>query len=166
MWKQYEYAEGMYVVHKGKEMIFLRAAGPEELAGSLIHEATHRVGKSNKFRADDFVSEAVAEFAERDFYISLYHEGGPLAGQRPTSPHINNFLKWSDAELLADIEKRYYAAKSHLPPEKRGAFRNVANRTAEDIVKEVFDDIAADYATRFPPGPDRRRPTARRRRRR
>ena len=54
-------------------MIFLRAgAGPEDLAGELIHEATHRVGKANKFRGNDFMSEAVAEFAERDFYMTLY----------------------------------------------------------------------------------------------
>ena len=52
----------------------------EDLAGTLIHEATHRVGEANPLRLNDFMSEAVAEFAERDFYMTLYAQGGPLHG--------------------------------------------------------------------------------------
>ena len=148
LWKAYDYADGLFIADK--DMIFLRASSPDEVAGTLIHEATHRVGSANPFRGDDFISEAVAEFAERDFYNLIYSEGGPLAGKKPTSPHINNLIKWSDEELLANIEQRYYAAKKDLPPDKRGAFRNVLNRNADDILKEVFDDIAADYEKSLP----------------
>ena len=148
LWKAYDYADGLFVGEK--DVIFLRASSPDELAGTLIHEATHRVGSANPFRGDDFISEAVAEFAERDFYNLIYSEGGPLAGKKPTSPHITNLRKWSDEELLADIERRYYAAKKDLPPEKRDAFRNVTNRNADEILKEVFKDIAADYEKSLP----------------
>ena len=35
-------------------------------------------------------------------------------------------------------------------PAKRAKFKNVKGETAEDIVKEVFDDIAADFESRLP----------------
>ena len=91
----------------------------------------------------------MAEFAERDFYISLYHKGGPLEG-RPPSPKVKRMLDMDDAELLADIEQRYFDAKQGMDPAKRAKFKNVAGQTAEDIVKEVFDDIAYDYEARLP----------------
>src|SRR5262249_55009657 len=60
------------------------------------------------------MSEAIAEFAERDFYISLYHEDGPLAGRPVTSSRIKSFLAMDDAQLMADIENRYWKAKAKL----------------------------------------------------
>jgi hypothetical protein len=50
---------------------------------------------------------------------------------------------------LGDIEKRYYTAKG---APAAGRTRRVPQRhhTAEDIVKEVFDDIAADYEASLP----------------
>jgi hypothetical protein len=37
-----------------------------------------------------------------------------------------------------------------MAPDKRVKFKNIEDKTAEDIVKEVFDDIAADYEARLP----------------
>jgi hypothetical protein len=148
-WAKLSYADGFY--DPATDQIFLRAGkSSEELAGELIHEATHRVGTANPFRGNDFTSEAVAEFAERDFYISLYHDAGPLAGRPPATPKIQQFLEWDDQQLLADIEQRYFAAKQNMDPVKRAKFKNVEGKTAEDIVKEVFDDIASDYEARLP----------------
>ena len=59
-------------------------------------------------------------------------------------------LDMEDAELLKDIEKRYFDAKQGMDPAKRAKFKNVKGETAEDIVKEVFDDIAADFEARLP----------------
>ena len=95
-WKALSYADGFY--SQKKDMIFIRSGqSAEDLAGSLIHEATHRVGTANPLRGNDFMSEAIAEFAERDFYVSLYREGGPLAGRPVTSSRITNFLAMDDA---------------------------------------------------------------------
>ena len=135
---------------RGSDLIFLKGGkSGDQLAGELIHEATHRLGKANPLRGNDFTSEAVAEFAERDFYISLYHKGGPLEG-RPPSPKVKRMLDMEDSELLADIEQRYFAAKQNMDPAKRAKFKNITGQNAEDIVKEVFDDIAADYPAHLP----------------
>jgi hypothetical protein len=148
-WAKLSYADGIF--DRATDQIFLRAGkSSDELAGELIHEATHRVGRSNPLRGNDFTSEAVAEFAERDFYISLYREGGPLAGRPPATLKIQRFLEWDDQQLLANIEERYFAAKQNMDPAKRAKFLNADGKTAEDIVKEVFDDIAADYQARLP----------------
>ena len=96
------------------------------------------------------MSEAIAEFAERDFYISLYHEGGPLAGRPVTSSRIKSFLEMDEAQLMADIENRYWKAKANLPPEKRAGFLRDLRLTPDDIVKQIFEDIAADYKAKFP----------------
>ena len=147
-WAKLSYADGMY--DRGSDLIFLKGGkSGDQLAGELIHEATHRLGNANPLRGNDFTSEAVAEFAERDFYISLYRKGGALEG-RPPSPKVKRMLDMEDAELLADIEKRYFDAKQGMDPAKRAKFKNVAGQTAEDIVKEVFDDIAADFEARLP----------------
>ena len=54
------YAGGFY--SPKRDIVFIRAGNsPEELAGVLIHEATHRVGKANPLRGNDFLSEAIAE---------------------------------------------------------------------------------------------------------
>jgi hypothetical protein len=147
-WEKLNYAGGFY--DKGRDIIFMRSASAEEIAGGIMHEATHRLGNANPLRGNDFVSEAMAEFAERDFYISLYREGGPLAGRAPTSAHIRNMLDWDDQTLMLDIEKRYFDAKAGMAPEKRVFFLNVGKRTPEDIVNELITDIAADYKARLP----------------
>lgn len=147
-WARLSYADGMY--DRGSDLIFLKGGkSGDQLAGELIHEATHRLGKANPLRGNDFTSEAVAEFAERDFYISLYHKGGPLEG-RPPSAKVKRMLDMEDSELLADIEQRYFAAKQNMDPAKRAKFKNITGQNAEDIVKEVFDDIAADYQAHLP----------------
>src|SRR5262245_9194557 len=148
-WKALSYADGFY--SEKKDLIFLRSGNSaEDLAGSLIHEATHRVGTANPLRGNDYMSEAIAEFAERDFYISLYHEGGPLAGRPVTSSRIKSFLDMDDAQLMADIEQRYWTAKANLAPEKRAGFLRDLRMTPDDIVKQIFEDIAADYKAKFP----------------
>jgi hypothetical protein len=148
-WKALSYADGFY--SQKKDMIFIRSGqSAEDLAGSLIHEATHRVGAANPMRGNDFMSEAIAEFAERDFYVSLYHEGGPLAGRPVASSRIRSFLEMDDAQLMADIEQRYWTAKANLPPEKRAGFLRDPTMTPDAIVKQVFEDIAADYKAKFP----------------
>ncbi len=148
IWNDLSYADGFF--DKGVDIIFLRTKGStEDLAGALVHEATHRIGSANPMRGNDFMSEAIAEFAERDFYITLYSEGGPLAGQAPKSERIQQFLHWSDEQLMHDIEVRYFEAKKMLAPEKRVKFKNVANESPEEIVKSIFDDIAADYQKRL-----------------
>jgi hypothetical protein len=135
------------------DIIFMSGSSPEDLAGTLIHEATYRVGSANPLRGNDFMSEACAEFAERDFYMLLYGKDGPLKGAKPASSRIQKFLTWSDEQLMEDIEARYYTAKENLPPERRQSFLNLANKSAEDVVKEIFDDIAADYKKNLPKSP-------------
>jgi len=148
-WKKLSYADGFY--SDTKDLIFLRSGkSAEDLAGGLIHEATHRVGKANPLRGNDYMSEAIAEFAERDFYISLYHEGGPLAGRPVKSSRIKSFLTMDDAQFMAEIEDRYWKAKAALPPEKRAGFLRDLKWTPDDIVKQIFEDIAADFKARFP----------------
>src|SRR5262249_29946608 len=128
-----------------RDIIFLRSGSTsEDLAGGLIHEATHRVGQANPLRGNDFMSEAVAEFAERDFYILLYENGGPLQGAK-RSQRIDQFIKWSDEQLLENIEHRYFDAKKNMDPAKRLKFLNVSQSSADDVVKQIFTDIAADY---------------------
>lgn len=148
MWTKYAYADGFH--SKELDIIFLRPSGStEDLAGALIHEAMHRIGTANPVRGNDFMSEAIAEFAERDFYMTLYAEGGPLAGKAPKSARIQQFLSWSDEQLMHNIEVRYFEAKKHLSPMKRAKFKNVAGESADEIVKSIFDDIAADYGARL-----------------
>ena len=55
-----------------------------------------------------------------------------------------------DPQLMADIENRYWKAKANLPPEKRAGFLRDLRLTPDDIVKQIFEDIAADYKTKFP----------------
>ena len=87
LWEFATTADGFY--DQAKDIIFIRGGrSTEDITGTLIHEATHRVGGANKARLDDFMSEAVAEFAERDFYMTLYMEGGPLHGTAPKSERI------------------------------------------------------------------------------
>ena len=143
-WRTLAYADGFYSQKKG--MIFLRSgSSPEDLAGMLIHEATHKLGDANRFRGNNFMSEAVAEFAERDFYLTLYAEGGPLAGQAPKSPRIQQFVSWTDEELMKNIETRYFEAKKGMDPAQRAAFKNIEGASADEVVRNIFDDIAADY---------------------
>jgi hypothetical protein len=148
-WQDLGYAQGFY--SRAKDTVFIRAgSSAEDLAGTLIHEATHRVGKANPLRGNDFMSEAIAEFAERDFYMTLYMENGPLAGKSITSPRIRRFLTWSDEQLMADIEKRYFDAKKAMAPGKRVGFLNVSNASADQVVDQIFKDIAADYKASLP----------------
>ena len=51
---------------------------------------------------------------------------------------------------MADIEHRYWSAKASLPAEKRAVFLKDPRMTPDDIVKQVFEDIAADYRAKFP----------------
>lgn len=96
------------------------------------------------------MSEAVAEFAERDFYMTLYAPGGPLQGSRPASTRIQQFLEWSDEQLMHNIETRYFAAKEAMPAAKRAVFKNTAGATADQIVDQIFVDITAAFKKRFP----------------
>lgn len=116
----------------------------EEFAGALIHECMHHIGDANPLRKNDFMSEAVAEFAERDFYNHIYDPaGGPLRGAAKTE-RIENFTKWTDEELLADIEKRYYAAHGDVK------FKNFEKKNADDVIEELFDDIYRHYIASLP----------------
>ncbi|MCY7418163.1 MAG: hypothetical protein LH650_06635, partial [Chloroflexi bacterium] len=108
---------------------------------------------ANPARMNDFMSEAIAEFAERDFYMTLYGEGGPLHGTAPKSQRIQQFLSWSDEQVMHNIETRYFAAKGNLSPGKRVQFLNVGAASADEIVTQVFADIAADYKLRLPQSP-------------
>jgi hypothetical protein len=142
-WKRLQYADGLF--SQSHDIVFIRSGqSSEDIAGTLIHEATHRVGASNPARGNNFMSEAIAEFAERDFYITLYHADGPLAGRQVTSPRIKEFLTMDDAELLGDIERRYYDAK------KDANFIQKATDTPEKVVEQIFQDIAADYKAKLP----------------
>lgn len=148
-WKKLDYAGGFY--DSKRDLMFIRPGNSsEDLAGTLIHEATHRLGNANPLRGNNFMSEAVAEFAERDFYLTLYAEGGPLAGQGPKSQRIQQFLSWSDDQLMHNIETRYFAAKQGMDPAQRAAFKNIAKESPDEVVRQIFDDIAADYQARLP----------------
>ncbi len=141
-------AGGFY--DQGKDIIFVRAGSIDEVAGTLIHEATHRLGNANPFRGDNFVSEAIAEFAESDFYKMIYSDAGPLAGETPISPHVRKLYESSEVELMADIEERYHRMKSTLPGDKAQQFLNLDNKTPDDILRELFKDVAADYESKLP----------------
>ncbi len=148
-WKQYSYAEGF--IDSKIDTVFIRSGNsPEDLAGTLIHEATHRVGDANPLRLNDFMSEAIAEFAERDFYMTLYADGGPLQGTKPSSTRIQQFLSWSDDQLMHNIEVRYFSAKEGMAPAKRALFKNSTGASADEVVKQLFVDVTADYRLRFP----------------
>ena len=67
-----------------------------------------------------------------------------------TSSRIKSFLEMDDAQLMADIENRYWKAKANLAPEKRAGFLRDLRLTPDDIVKQIFEDIAADYKAKFP----------------
>ena len=56
--------------------------------------------------------------------------------------HTGAYLGMKGVEIihLIDPDSRTFA--KHL--------KNIEGKTAEDIVKEVFDDIAADYEARLP----------------
>jgi hypothetical protein len=152
-WKKLQYASGFY--SEQADMVFVRSGAKEstDLAGLLIHEATHRIGRANPFRGDNFMSEAVAEIAERDFYITLYEPGGPLFGVAKKTKRIETFLTQTDAQFLARVEKTYYEGKKALDPINRAAFKNVENASVESVVKEVFDDIYYDYQKSLPKMP-------------
>ena len=48
---------------------------------------------------------------------------------------------------------RYFAAKKNMDPMKRAGFKNIAGASADEIVNNIFDDIAADHKARLPSVP-------------
>ena len=81
------------------------------------------------------MSEAIAEFAERDFYISLYPEGGRLAERAPKSTRIQQFLSWSDEQLMHNIERVTSRPRKGMNLAQRVKLKNVANISEDEIVK-------------------------------
>jgi len=140
-----------YGLHfRSRDMIFLAGGrDAEEIAGTLVHEATHQMSTNNPVRLNDFMNEAVAHFAERDFYTTLYMEGGPLYGRTPSSPHIRQLLSLDDEGLMQMIERRYYEGHGHLPEAERRMYLN-AGADANQVVEAIFEDITHGYQAEFP----------------
>jgi hypothetical protein len=151
MWIKHRGVRGLYGRVEDKEMIFLAAGNDEEVVGTLIHEATHAVSSAN-VRGNDFMSEAIAYFAEKDFYSILYGEGGPLHGISPASEHIQNLLKWNDETLMLQVEVEYSVKQKNLSKAERELFKN-PGASADEVVKQIFADIAAHYKANLPQGP-------------
>ncbi len=148
LWHTNGAAYGLHFRDRG--MIFLQGGrDAEAIAGTLIHEATHRMSTHNPVRLNDFMNEAVAHFAERDFYTSLYMEGGPLFGRTPSSPHIRELLALDDDGLMRMIERRYYEGHGHLPEAERRMYLN-SGVDANQVVEAIFNDIEHGYQAEFP----------------
>jgi hypothetical protein len=116
--------------------------------GTLIHEATHRVSHASD-RTQGFMSEAIAHFAEQDFYKLMYGPSGPLQGRSPASANIQKMLALSDEELFAEIELAYRTTA----PKGKGDIYIGKGVTADQVLKELFADIAADYKKSSTPIP-------------
>ena len=122
-----------------KDIIFLKGGSEEEVLGVLIHEATHRVSAASA-RDSGFRDEAIAHFAEQDFYKLLYGPNGPLNGRKPTAARIQQMLEWTDEELMANVELNYRVGAGSA-----GKVFARKGQSADDVLKELFSDIEADY---------------------
>ncbi len=142
-------ARGFYC--KEKDLIFLRAGSRDDVLGSLIHEATHRVSYSNQLRQNDFMTEAIAHFAERDFYHTIYGPGGPLYKSPISTERISKMMGMTDDNLMLWVEIEY-SLKAKDPVQKL-LFANKDNLSAAQIVEQIFSDIGADYHKGLPPVP-------------
>jgi hypothetical protein len=91
------------------------------------------------------MKEAIAHFAEQDFYKLMYGPNGPLHGRDPASANIREMLAMSDEDLMASIVKNYN--------EKAGDAFEREGATADEVLKELFSDIAAHYEESLPPPP-------------
>jgi hypothetical protein len=142
-WQKVRDLRGFY--SREKEVIFLAGGTKEDVIGTLIHEATHRVGHLNPLRNNDFMGEAIAHFAERDFYLHIYGPNGPLYKAPVQSAHIDELRAMTDKELLAHVELTYRVQPQGLSKATRDLFKKKAGDTPEKVVEQVFADISAHY---------------------
>ena len=71
-------------------------------------------------------------------------------GRLPSPSGSEQFLQWSDEQLMHNLENRNLGARRDMPMRERARYMNTGTATAYEIVTQVFVDITADYRLRFP----------------
>jgi len=130
-------------LHPKTGVLYIRGGSGEQMAGTLIHEAVHRLQATAEHPLLSFAAEVQAHLAERDFYILTYLEpGGQLYGKTPATSHIEAIMKASDGEIMSMVEEGYSKAGSLAKYLQPAGTVNV-----DEIVEDIFTQIAETYGS-------------------